>query len=804
MADIFISYARADREWALWIGEKLAKFGHTPRVAESAVGVDIAAWTEEHLRAADFVVVVVSKNYLANPFASNEIEYVIKNETRAKSDLIRPIFVEAIEAPALLARFKRCDIHGISEKDAEARLIAFVGPTGRPQKRPSFPGSVPIADTRLKHLDFPGRTHGLSNIPISVPRHFLGRENDLAAIALALKSDKGPITITALHGLRGVGKTTLAAVYAERHSSNYRATWWIRAETESTMRADLVGLGAQLGWVSADEKEELALDTTLDRLRHEGQDILLVYDNANSAEKIRKYAPKGGAAHIIVTSNAPNWAGFATPVEIEVWPKEVGANFLIESTGRVQERDAALALSSALGGLPLAHEQAAAYCDRLGIPLAKYCNLFEAAPAKLLDSERDAPVEYHDRTTVTKTFALAIEEAAKLHPAAELLIVYAALLAPEPIPLFLFSEARERFGEPLTSVLEGDGLDEAVAALRAFALVDREVVPDERDPSVTTDCIRLHRLVRQVAAARCEGIAREEALRVLVGVLAAVYPDNVFNDPKTWPRARRLDALALALVGSDAPLPKDAEGAGAYLLNQLAGYRQGPLAAYDLVRPLLERALAVTEMKFGPDHSHTATGLNNLGFILQDQGDLAGARPYFERALAIREKVLGSDHPDTAVSLDNLGGLLHAHGDLADARPYRERALAIREQALGSDHPETAKSLNNLGTLLQAQGDLAGARSYYERALAIREQALGPDHPDTANSLDSLGVLLSLQRKFAMARPNFQRALGIVEKSFGPAHPTTRRIARNLAETLQALGYTQQLKALRKTYGIKN
>ena len=37
----------------------------------------------------------------------------------------------------------------------------------------------------------------------------------------------------------------------------------------------------------------------------------------------------------------------------------------------------------------------------------------------------------HDGLTVAKTFALAIEEAAKLHPAAEPLIVHAALLAAE-------------------------------------------------------------------------------------------------------------------------------------------------------------------------------------------------------------------------------------------------------------------------------------------------------------------------------------------------------------------------------------
>lgn len=132
----------------------------------------------------------------------------------------------------------------------------------------------------------------------------------------------------------------------------------------------------------------------------------------------------------------------------------------------------------------------------------------------MLDDARHAPAEYHDGLTVAKTFALAIDEAAKLCPAAEPLIVHAALLAPEPIPLFLFAEAREEFGEPLASALAGDGLDEAVAALRTFALPDREAIADECVPAMTTDTIRLHRLVRQVAAARC----------ALVKAMAVVYP----------------------------------------------------------------------------------------------------------------------------------------------------------------------------------------------------------------------------------------------------------------------------------------
>ena len=87
----------------------------------------------------------------------------------------------------------------------------------------------------------------------------------MAAIETALARYEGRVAITALHGLRGVGKTTLAAAYAERYRGDYRATWWIRAQAETSMRADLVALGIRLGWVGADDKEEPAVVATPER-----------------------------------------------------------------------------------------------------------------------------------------------------------------------------------------------------------------------------------------------------------------------------------------------------------------------------------------------------------------------------------------------------------------------------------------------------------------------------------------------------------------------------------------------------------
>jgi hypothetical protein len=88
-------------------------------------------------------------------------------------------------------------------------------------------------------------------------------------------------------------------------------------------------------------------------------------------------------------------------------------------------------------------------------------------------------------------------------------------------------------------------------------------------------------------------------------------------------------------------------------------------------KALLERALAIDEAAYGPDHPDVATNLNNLATILQDLWQPAAARPLQERALAISEAAYGSDHPDVARDLNNLATILRDLG--SRRRPGRCR-----------------------------------------------------------------------------------------------------------------------------------
>src|SRR5262249_12356229 len=149
------------------------------------------------------------------------------------------------------------------------------------------------------------------------------------------------------------------------------------------------------------------------------------------------------------------------------------------------------------------------------------------------------------------------------------------------------------------------------------------------------------------AADRCASDARNLVRRALLEALGEVYPQDIFDNPKAWPRARRLDGIASALVSDDTALPPELAALTGRLLYGLAEYRYRVLGTYAQAGLLYERALAIREAAFGPEHPDTAASVEGLALLAQAQGDFAQAQSLFERALAIREKMLGPAHNST-------------------------------------------------------------------------------------------------------------------------------------------------------------
>src|SRR5262249_29407260 len=72
----------------------------------------------------------------------------------------------------------------------------------------------------------------------------------------------------------------------------------------------------------------------------------------------------------------------------------------------------------------------------------------------------------------------------------------------------------------------------------------------------------------------------------------------------------------------------------------------------------------------GPDHPYTAASLNNMGALLQAEGQLANAREQYDRGLAICQRILTHDHPYTAACRENLRSVLEASVEVGPPRNY--------------------------------------------------------------------------------------------------------------------------------------
>src|SRR5262245_48305196 len=216
VADIFVSYTSRDRNWAFWIAKELNALGHTPHVHEWEIkgGDDIYAWMQERHGAADHVLCVISDEYMKAPYSTLERNAALWRAAAKRPGFILLVVVKPCHLPTLSDHIRRCELFGLPEDAAHLRFRAFMATPAPPEA-----------------IGFPGKVFPVSNIPIRVPTHFMGRDDSLAAIEETLKRFEGRVAITALHGLRGVGKTTLAAAYAEKHRTDYRAIWWIGART---------------------------------------------------------------------------------------------------------------------------------------------------------------------------------------------------------------------------------------------------------------------------------------------------------------------------------------------------------------------------------------------------------------------------------------------------------------------------------------------------------------------------------------------------------------------------------------------
>ena len=186
---------------------------------------------------------------------------------------------------------------------------------------------------------------------------------------------------------------------------------------------------------------------------------------------------------------------------------------------------------------------------------------------------------------------------------------------------------------------------------------------------------------------------------------------------------------------------------------------------------ITKRSLAFAERKFGTDHTHVATALNNIAELYRIQGRYAEAEPLYKRALDIREKALGPDHPDVGQSLNDLAALYASQGRYAEAEPLYKRGLAIAKRHWGLTIPTSVprSTISPRCTEPRAGMPRPSPRTSARSPSARRRSA--PTTPTSAQPQQSRRLYPS-QGRYAEAEPLYQaRPWRSARRRWGPTTP---------------------------------
>jgi tetratricopeptide (TPR) repeat protein/DNA-binding SARP family transcriptional activator len=645
-------------------------------------------------------------------------------------------------------------------EDAYQALLSGQRPNGHP---PAGPAQLPL-DT----ANFVGRTAELAELlalaPVQPADPASGSgpvEPVGASVPYAGPPASGAGVICVIDGMAGVGKTALAVraahqlarwfpdgqLFLDLHGYTVKAP---RVEPAEALGRMLRSLGV------AGESIPQHLDdrAALYRGRLAARRMLILLDNAYSADQVRLLLPAAPGCLVLVTSRRRLAAlDDAHPLSLETLPAPDAVTLFSRVAGaeRVSGQHAEIErIADLCGGLPMAIRIAAARLRNHPAWQPRYLadRLSDAQdpPWDLDDGERSIAaaftLSYRDLTGAQRRMFRLLG----LVPGSDVDAYTAAALIEAPA-----GRAERLLQDMLDAHLLGQQVEERYRFhdLMRFFAADLAAAEDSRADRRAALARLLNYQLQTASSAMNVLFPHERDRRPRISISTASGPDvSARSAARAWLDTERSNLIAAAALAAEHGWPDHTRHLDTTLYRYLITG-----AHYTDALELHQHALSAVRGQ--RDRAGEGTILDHLGNTYRRLGRYEEALAHFRAALAAHEEV--GDRVEEAITLTSIGAVLGLHGRYDDALGHLRRALAL-DRRVGNLANE-ANTLVNLGNVHTFGGDSDEGVAHYQRALRIFAD-IG-DRAGEGTVVANLGNFHLRSGDYDEAVAHYQRALRI-------------------------------------------
>ena len=586
-----------------------------------------------------------------------------------------------------------------------------------------------------------------SNIPYDRNKKFIEREKEQKAIAEQLHKGK----LATITGLAGSGKSSLALEYAHKQKKSGTSVIWFKADSIESIITEYQKLADLLEIKNLQQEEEMLIRKVNTRLQDQKSKILLVIDNLEDYEQIKKYIsnlPKN--VRVLVTSRdgikLDGVEDEASHIQLKPFDREKSIEYLKENIKMLSEsqRDEIYRKISATDQYALPYELNAA------VAFIK---------EMLNGGNKDLDKIILQITTESRYLFKSIDKDGLEWK----LIQYLAYLDPDNICIDLLPEL---LGE------ERAKIKAAIAKLEKLSLVKSIHTED----GIQTD-LSLHRLTQDRAikySKRCteeaKAIPEDSIQSSLLEYFAKEFPqiDDNSNEERDR-KSKELLPHVIKLVESYFD-NKDSNLYKVNLLHKIGTFYQIAILEYNLALKYYTRELELNRSLYEENHPVIVRSLNNIGSVYLSIAEYEKALAYLLKSLEMSQRIHEGDHLDIAKTLNNIGSVYRLKAEYDKALEYYSKSQAISQRIFEGDHTDIAISFNNIGLVYELMGKYDEALENHHKSLKMREKIYQGDHSDIAKSLNNIGSVYSSKGEYEQALEYHLKSLEMQKRVYEGDH----------------------------------